>query len=276
MINHRIYKTLKSLSIEMRITTANSLCSAVQSLSFVVRSFLVRPLVVRPLLVILYKVLMQPLSISKCVPLTLFFSSVLVVGCVGKPAPETQYYLLRMEDTPVEKLPVSKISLSSLEVAPYLKQTGLIMDRGDGQIIPARYHQWSEPLDFSIQNFLQRSLSVLYGEEFLDHRSLGAVNSLTPVMSLSINIDQLHGTVGGTVKLVASWTLRKGQQAAGSGELIHHRFVDSQPLTEDGYRALVEVHRALLQKLSVAIVKSLPKEVDQPLSGPRVPRETVF
>lgn len=180
-------------------------------------------------------------------------ASLLLSGCLGgTPAPDTQYYLLRADQAPASALPLSRVQLNKVVIAPYLDQAGLVLEQQPGTIAIARYHQWSEPLSFSLHNFLSQALSAHYGKEVLPPtRSAG-----TGIQKLEITIDQLHGTVQGDVKLVASWILQSGDGKQAS--VTHHKFSRSQPLTADGYPALVQAEKQLLNELAQAIAETLP------------------
>ncbi len=187
---------------------------------------------------------------------------VLLTACVGTDAPEMQYYLLRADISvpanPLQRRSLSNIELAPVRIAPYLQQPGLVLETGRDQITNARYHQWSEPLQFSLQNFLKHTITQAYGQEILTSEEVGQLQSTKPVR-LEVTIDQLHGDMNGDVKLIASWTLSGDQAGAGKGpQSQYHQFQKNLALTQDGYPAMVEAEKQLLSALARSIADTLP------------------
>lgn len=180
-------------------------------------------------------------------------ATLLLSGCLGgTQAPETQYYLLRADYTPDSALPLSSVQLGKVTIAPYLDQAGLVLEQYPNTIAIARYHQWSEPLSFSLHSFLSQTISSHYGKEVLP----ASRNVKPAAQQLEITIDQLHGTAQGDVKLVANWTLRNSDVRPTA--ISHHKFSRTMPLTADGYPALVQAEKALLIELAQAVAATLP------------------
>jgi uncharacterized lipoprotein YmbA len=71
---------------------------------------------------------------------------------------------------------------------------------------------------------------------------------------VNVSIEELHGTLSGAARLVASWQITQGGDAA---ELADFRFARTRPLTQDGYPALVNAEIALVGELAAAIANSL-------------------
>lgn len=188
---------------------------------------------------------------------TTLMAALLLSGCLGgTQAPDTHYYLLRADHAPASALPVSNPQLSHVQldkvvIAPYLDQAGLVLEQQPGTIAIARYHQWSEPLSFSLHNFLSQTLSLHYGKEVLPANR----NARPATQKLQITIDQLHGTVQGDVKLVAGWTLQGSDPQRPTAV---HKFSRTRPLTADGYPALVQAQKELLTELAQAVAATLP------------------
>lgn len=184
---------------------------------------------------------------------TTLLATLLLSGCLGgTQAPETQYYLLRADHAPASALPLSRVQLNKVVIAPYLEQAGLVLEQRPNTIAIARYHQWSEPLSFSLHSFLSQAISSHYGKEVLPASRTGK----STAQQLDISIDQLHGTAQGDVKLVANWTLRNSDTRPAG--VSHHKFSRSIPLTADGYPALVQAEKELLMEFAQAVAATLP------------------
>jgi len=179
--------------------------------------------------------------------------AVFVVGCASK-APGLTQYLLRA-DTPdriAEQAPAST-GIGSLTVASYIDTPGLVLESGNGEVHAARHHQWADPLRESLRRFLASEISAATG------RAIGAYSYRESDWKrrLDIHIDQLHGSVDGSAKLVANWAVI---DATNHTVLAEHSFSETEPLSADGYDALVRAEKNLLSRLANAIAATLFRE----------------
>ena len=184
---------------------------------------------------------------------TLFlFVLLLATGCAGQVAEHNQYLLRSPQATaqPASDIP-ARLVIGNMSVAPYIDQAGLVLANTDGSIRVAQNHQWAEPVRSSARTFLASEISAVLGEPVSRH-SYGAA---MPVLEIDARIDQLHGTDNGDAVLVASWTLIDVPRRT---VLIERGFSDTQPLTSDGYAALVDAEVSLLKRLAAAIAASIP------------------
>ncbi len=177
----------------------------------------------------------------------LLMMTVLLFGCSGTPA-DTHYYLLRGEEPHQTRdlEPSKQYAMGNVIVAPYIDQSGLVLEVGPGEIRPARNHQWAEPMGGALHNLLLREVSRAVGADVFP-----AVMSRAPYV-IEVRIDQLHGTMDGEALLVAYWWIQRQGE-----ELVTYQFAERKPLATDGYAALAQAERALLEKLAVRIGESL-------------------
>ena len=172
---------------------------------------------------------------------------VLVAACSGTPV-QTQYYLLRTDEpgTTRDLKPSTEFAMGRVMVAPYIDQSGLVLETGVGEIRPARYHQWAEPMPEAVRHLLRvevgRALETdLFPAELSDASTF-----------FDVRIDQLHGTADGDAVLVAYWGVRR------DGRLIEtFQFSETRALRADGYAELARAFEALLVDLSGEIAASL-------------------
>lgn len=183
----------------------------------------------------------------RLVALTLALS---LVACGGS-APVRTFYLLRGE-TPertarVEGVP--RVGLSRVVVAPYLDQSGIVVESAAREITPARNHHWAEPLEDGLRLLLRTELSTALGEDVgLDPADRGRWQH-----DVQVFVEQLHGSMAGRALLVADFRI-----ASRGGETAEYRFSRSQPLPREGYAGLVDAEAALVRQLAQAIASSLP------------------
>ena len=71
---------------------------------------------------------------------------------------------------------------------------------------------------------------------------------------VDVSVEQLHGTLSGAARLVASWRITPSGDA---DEPAAFRFARTRPLAQDGYSALANAEVALVGELAAAIANSL-------------------
>jgi uncharacterized lipoprotein YmbA len=172
---------------------------------------------------------------------------VILAGCSSQVI-EPSYYLMRSKhDLETRQLnPSPDFSMGTVEIAPYIDQSGLLIEAKDGEIRSARYHRWAEPVYEGVRDQLLVEIAQAKGEDILPAK-LG-----NTAIVVDIRIDQLHGTADGEARLVAYWWLRRDKTV-----LSAYQFAEEKALTTDGYAALVAAEQALLSELAKEIAATL-------------------
>ncbi len=180
--------------------------------------------------------------------------SLVLLGCASAP-PQPEYYLLRGgEGEPGRKLaPSQRFAMGQVRLAPYVDQPGIVVQVGDGEIRTANQHLWAEPMHGAMQRLIGVEVSRALGEDIFP------VTSSHGKRAFDVTIDQMHGTLEGEAQLVAYWSVRTGDELLAS-----YRFSEAQPLSADGYPALVSALRQLLVRLCGEIADSLRAQVSSP------------
>jgi len=176
---------------------------------------------------------------------------ILCVACLtacSTSAPLPSYYLLRSELNEGTRILEAKapFALGGLTIAPYIDQPGMLLETSEGDLRPARFHLWAEPLRDGARSLLMSAVSGASGYDILPWQ----LNS--DATRFDIRIDQLHGTSDGKAKLVAHWWLYEGDKV---GDIFE--YAGTEPLTQDGYGALAAAQQQLLLELAGAIAKTL-------------------
>lgn len=182
--------------------------------------------------------------------LSLALIFLMLVACSSAP-PSRSYYLLREQHPSTEPNPSGGLTgIDRVMVPSYLTRAEIVVQTGPFQIHPARYHQWGEPLGDGIRQYLRSALSQRLGYE------LAADPMLRGSWSYAINltVHTFHGALTGGVQFDGTYVIER----ISDGKVMAGRaVVDSEPLTEDGYDALVEAHARLLDRLAAQIAASL-------------------
>lgn len=180
-----------------------------------------------------------------CLPALAFC---LLAACAGAPV-EPSYYLLRTDAEATSRtLEPAPYRLGPVSVAPYIDRAGLLLETGPGQIRPARNHLWAEPVQEGVRALLATEISRALGQDILplDPTATGPI--------ISIRIDQMHGTRSGEAKLVAYWSLIEDNTT-----IMAEQVAETLPLAQDGYGALADAQKNLLQGLATSIAARLPR-----------------
>ena len=183
------------------------------------------------------------IRLRHCLPILL---TALLSACAGAPI-EPSYYLLRADtEASSRALDPAPYQLGPVSVAPYIDRSGLLLETAPGEIRPARNHLWAEPVQEGVRALLSAEISRALGKDvlFLNPDTRGPV--------ISVVIAQLHGTRQGSAKLVAYWALLDGDKT-----LAAEKFGATEPLAEDGYRALAAAQKSLLRDLAISIAQRL-------------------
>ncbi len=156
-----------------------------------------------------------------------------LAGCASS-GPPAQRYTLPSSPAPdtaeaVSSTPDRTLVIESLELASYLDNEGIVLQRDDIRLHQASSHLWAEDLGRQLARGLRQRLT----ERLPDTRVLGASDEAS--LSLRIEVDQFQGRYDGLAVAGGRWQLRDA-----SGTLLAvEPFTATAELDSDGYPALV-------------------------------------
>ncbi len=178
--------------------------------------------------------------------------ALLVVGCATRtPSPA----LWRLE--PVAAMPAAwqaeaaSVYVGPVEVPRYLDRSEVVQRTAPSRLEPEAFHRWAEPLDDAITRLVGEELArrlasdrvVTYPDEprlAMDYR-------------VSVRLTRLDGRLGGTVDLVAHWSLVAGD----SGEVLAFAREDISVAAGRTMDEFVAAHARALSELSAAIASAI-------------------
>ncbi len=183
-------------------------------------------------------------------------SSLLLLACAGAAPPPTEY-LLRGDapEAPGAVEVPARLAVGRVQVAPYLRRAGIVVEIAPGRLRAAAGHQWAEPLEDGLRALLRAALS----------RELGFQVGATPggrvpaAQTIDVVVERLHGTLDGTALLEATYRV-----TTPAGERVEMRFFATEPLASEGYPGLVAAESALVQRLAEAIAASIRQQTGRP------------
>ena len=185
----------------------------------------------------------------KGVALVICCSFLLLSACSSQPVEKRKYTLHPVTlETGYRTAP--SIALGKIELAPYLRHEGIVIETNAGEVRNAKHNLWAESLSYSVRRYVQVQL-----REALDAPvALHAATSSDVAQTIDVLVHQMHGTESGTVKIVASWQVRG---SSADDTTVETEFVATEKLTADGYPELVRGHKLLLDALAREIAAAL-------------------
>ena len=186
---------------------------------------------------------------TRCAALACF---ALLAAC-STTSPEPTFYLMRGEASGTSgglNGPI-RVGLGRLIVAPYLLSSpGIVVETAPGEVRPANQHRWAEPLDAGLRWFLRAEIARAFGDEI----GGGLVDFNDWDYTIDVYVARLHGTMSGTALLEGAYVIRPTSE---SEKLREYRFSKSQPLSDEGYAALVAAEQSLASDLGASIAEAL-------------------
>lgn len=181
----------------------------------------------------------------KCLVLVGF--ALVLSACASEPELPIEHYVLAHNSQPYQvenqQLPLTSLSV---QLAPYLQQTGLLVEKPGQQVQAAHYHRWAEPLTQGVERTLFTQLAVSLNQaEVLQLSQI----AMPYEYHLQVLVNAFHGSTDGTVKLQGEWLLIKND-AVKDSVLTIHRFDFNATQVGEGYPAMVAALQQLLDQLA--------------------------
>jgi uncharacterized lipoprotein YmbA len=176
---------------------------------------------------------------------------VLILGCSSAP-PERHVYLLRGEisGSGTSPAPAELIGIGRVTIASYLDREAVVVQTGDREIRPARYHLWGESLSSGVRHYLRSALVDRLGQEVASD----VIYREAWDYRVDVSIETLHGSLNDGAWINAGFVVH---QVSGAKTAVAGRVIEHERLTRDGYPGLIDAHTRLLDQLAAAIETAL-------------------
>lgn len=181
--------------------------------------------------------------------ITLLLISSLLMGC--QQSPRKQYYLLSATPAANHTTEITRtLGLGPIEVADYLRNTQVIINRNVNHLQITDNAYWGEPL----QKGISRVLSV----NLMNHQPNAIIETFpwrsdsTPELSLRLSIYDLQ-LINGEALINASWKLINNETKA---VLTQQHFVRNKP-SGDSPAQIAAIYSELLAELAGEMNKAL-------------------
>lgn len=180
-----------------------------------------------------------------------------LAACASAPEP-IEYYMLASPQTPadsvVELSSKPALVIEEVELAAYLRQSGMIMQTGENQLVVSRNHLWAENLELAVPKALVWELQRKSADYSYYIKTLDWVGQSD--FRLRLRIDSLQFTDQGEVVTAGRYQLISTLMPK---EPVFVDFSFRRDISQDGYAHAVAEINALLGQLAGAILDSVDK-----------------
>lgn len=185
-----------------------------------------------------------------------------LAGCTSAPPAPIEYYVLAPQvsatDSVIELSNKPTLVIESVELAAYLRQSGMVIQTGDNQLLVSKTHLWAESLELALPKAVVRELQQQSDDYSYYLKTLDWIGQTD--YRLRLRIDSLQSTDQGEVVAAGRYQLI-ATRAPNSPILVDFNF--HQDIPQDGYAAAVEQMNVLLGQIASAILASADKLAQQ-------------
>ncbi|MDX1678585.1 membrane integrity-associated transporter subunit PqiC [Arsukibacterium sp.] len=186
------------------------------------------------------------------IKLALLFAVILGITACSSPPPVSYYQLAVPMPAQAEPQPqpgtTKTLQLQPVRVANYLNGAGLVMQRSDVELLIASRHLWADALDQQLYRLLAEQLPPRL-PAFQLFQGQGSAD-----LKLQLTVDRFYAQANGVAIISGYYTL------SSESEQTRHRFSYQQPLTADGYPALVSALSLGWQQLVDELIAQISQQ----------------
>ena len=179
----------------------------------------------------------------------------LAIGACASEPLSISYYLLSApsaEQARMQAMTEKKVlAIEDVEMAAYLRQSGIVMQTSGSQLQISKQHLWAENLELSVPKYLATAMQSQSTNYQVYVRNLDYVPSAR--YSLRLHIDNLQATDQGEVVSSGRYQLIDNEDSKQS---ITVDFYFERDLQEDGYSHAVAKIRELLSDIATDVIST--------------------
>lgn len=175
-------------------------------------------------------------------------------ACAAEPVSLSYYLLSTPSAEQARNQPISAkkvLVIEDVEMATYLRQSGIIMQTSGNQLQISKQHLWAENLEFAVPKQLAMAMQEQSTEYQVYVRNLDFVPSAR--FSLRLHIDNLQATDRGEVVSSGRYQLIDNEDSQHSTTVD---FYFERDLQQDGHSHAVEKIRELLDDIAADVIKT--------------------
>ena len=179
----------------------------------------------------------------------------LAIGACASEPLSISYYLLSTpsaEQARTQSMTEKKtLVIEDVEMAAYLRQSGIAMQISGSQLQISKQHLWAESLELAVPKYLATAMQGQTTDYQVYVRNLDYVPSAQ--YSLRVHIDNLQATDQGEVVSSGRYQLINNEDSKQS---IAVDFYFERDLQEDGYSHTVAKIRELLNDIAIDVIST--------------------
>lgn len=180
--------------------------------------------------------------------------SLAISACASEPL-SISYYLLSTpsaDQTRHQAIAAKKVLvIEDVEMAAYLRQSGIVMQTSGNQLQISKQHLWAENLELAVPKLLAMTMQSQSSEYQVYVRNLDYVPDAD--YSLRVHIDNLQATDSGEVVSSGRYQLLDNEDSTKS---ITVDFYFERDLQQDGYSHAVVKIRELLNDIAADVIQN--------------------
>ena len=178
----------------------------------------------------------------------------LMAGCASQTL-QSSSYILPASTPEQEYSSALAVSIAPIRLSGLLDNQGIVMELNDIEVHQARNHLWAEDLAVQLQQQLQQRLSLSLPQAQIVARGQPLQAGL-PQREVRVSVTGFQGSYDGSAIVQGQWLLLDE-----NGQLLKQKnFRIEQPLTADGYPALVRTLGAAWDQVSEQLAAALAEE----------------
>jgi uncharacterized lipoprotein YmbA len=185
-------------------------------------------------------------------------------ACSSEPVIVHYYALvppLSAAEEVVQRADKPALVIERVDLAEYLRQSGMIIQSGENQLLVSRNNLWAESLELALPKALVRKLQLQSDDYSYYLKNVDWVDRTD--YRLRLRIDSLQATDKGEVVAAGRYQLISEH---GSKPHVFADFNFHRDLDQDGYEHVVEQIQALLAQIAEAILGSVQGLSEQELT----------
>ena len=194
--------------------------------------------------------------ISRLTALTIVALLMHLAGCASS-APSRFYVLSPLASSKAESQVLKDegcivLGIGPVELPAYLDRPQIVTRVSENELDLAEFDKWAEPLKDNFSRVLAENLSTLL---CVDAISIFPWKGPTPIdFQVEVTVIRMDGNVGGNASLVARWAIFRENDRK---MLLTRQSSYSEPLSSQGYKALVSAQSRTIADLSREIAEAI-------------------
>ncbi len=202
-------------------------------------------------------------TIKRSIPVALVFVCISVIGCRSASPPVAFYSLTsldaeNMKDNDQAASKNMSIGIGPVNFPEVLDRPQIVTRLSPSRIEFSEFNRWGGDLRLDFLDVLAQNISIITGSDQIFKYPVSG--NLEPAYHVVLDVHQFDGRLGESVVLRVSWALKKNQATPAQQILI--KTVINQPVSGNGYEALVNAQSEAINILSREIASAIKKDSD--------------